>query len=99
MRSQHDAALQRVVLDRIVDEQIVMAFGGFVTDQDAIGIAGYEVARNDRVGCPDQVKGAAAVPGFIGLIDVITSLARSTGKSPAENQARRRIVVDDVVVL
>ena len=47
MRSQHDAALQRVVLDRVVDEPIVMAFGGIVTDQDAIGIAHNPVARND----------------------------------------------------
>src|ERR1700686_5132179 len=99
MRSEHDAALQRVVLAWIVDEQIVMAFGGLVTDEDAIGIAGDEVPGNDRVGCPEEVKGAAAVPGFIGLIDAITRLARATGKCPGEMQARGCIVVDDVVVL
>src|ERR1019366_6398061 len=99
MRSKHNAALQRVVLDSVVDEQVVMAFGGLVTDQDAIGIASDEVARNDRVGCPDQVKGAAAVPGFIGLINAITRLAGAAGKRPGENQARCRIVVDDAVVL
>ena len=98
MGGKDDATLQRVVLDDVVDEQIVMAFRGLVADQDAVGIAGDEVAGHDRIDGSHQVKGATAVPGFIGLINPIAGLAGTTRKCPRELEARCCVIVFDGVV-
>src|SRR5260370_15396500 len=48
MGGKNDTALQRVVLDDVMDEQIVAALRSLVTDQDAVGVARDEVAGAAR---------------------------------------------------
>jgi hypothetical protein len=84
MRGKNDAALQRIVLDGVVDEQIVAAFRGLVADEDAVGIAGDSVAGHCGVYRSDEVKCATAITGFIGLEG---RLSRAAGSLPREQQA------------
>ena len=91
--------LQRIVLDGgIVDEEIVVAFRSLVADEDTVGIASDKVPGDDRVDRSHQVKGAAAVAGFIGLINSIAGLARAGGGRPGELEAGGCVVVLDGIV-
>ena len=59
MRCQNDSTLQGIVLDNIAYDQIVMAFCGFVTDENPVGIAGDEVVGHNHVHRADQMNRTA----------------------------------------
>src|ERR1700693_4346950 len=95
MRGKHDPALERVVDERVIGYQVPLADGGFVADQKTIGITCHVVIRNSAARNSNQVNGAAAVSGFVHLVD---GLSRTTGSGAGKVQARVGIVVDHTVI-
>jgi hypothetical protein len=57
-----------------------------------------KVPRHNRIDRSYQVKRAAAVTCFIGLISSIAGLVRTTGERPREFEARSFVIVHEVVV-
>src|ERR1039458_5460052 len=68
MGGKNDAALQGIVDDDVVGDEIAAAFGGVVADENAICIARDEVVGHDCVHRSEQVNRAAAVATLIGFI-------------------------------
>lgn len=93
MGGKDDAALERVVRDGVVDDDVVVACSRFVADQDAIGTAGHSVAGHHNVHRSYKVKRTAAVTAFIGLIGGLAVASRAG----AENGSFLVIVHDPIV--
>jgi hypothetical protein len=81
-----------------VDEKIVMTFAGLIADENTVGIASNEISGDDVIDCTHQVKGAAAVTGFVILVDSVARLTGAAGKIAGEKQARGSVVIYDRIV-
>lgn len=66
MRSHDHAARQRVAVEVVVEDQVVVVMG-LVADQRAVGIARHRIASDQPVRGADQVNGPAAVSCFVGF--------------------------------
>ncbi len=87
MRCEHNAALQRIVCDSVVGDEITAAFCGLIADEDAIGISGDHVVRDQRISDANQVNRATAIAGFVVLVDLIARLIWTTSGGAGEAQA------------
>ncbi len=95
MGGKYDAALERVVVEVVLGHHIPLADAGFVANQEAIGVAGYEITGNSAVGNADEVDRSAAVASFVHLV---RGLARAASGGACEEEPWALIVVDHAVV-
>ena len=49
MRRHHDSTIQRIVVNNVADDQVVVDLGRIVTGENSPSIISYQVVSNDRV--------------------------------------------------